>query len=114
MGRIAVLLMVAVAVTGCSKLGFARASDPVFDGERFRGGVKAARSDRQHFVATVRNVSKSKAGAIEAAEHEGIRHCIEYFGTSDIDWEVGPETNPDALVVENDTLTFMGSCRDEG
>ena len=114
MGRLAILMMMGLAVTGCSKLGFAKKSDPTFQGERFRGSSKADRGARQHFVATVRPVSKSFEGARQAAEYQGIRHCIEYFGTSDISWEIGPQTDPDALNVENDTLTFMGSCQDGG
>ncbi|MGH1413319.1 MAG: hypothetical protein ACRBB0_07480 [Pelagimonas sp.] len=115
MGRFAIFLMMGLAMAGCSKLGMlSTGKNPSFDGQQFRGGAKANRSDRQHFVATVKPVSKSLEGAIGAAEHQGIRHCIEYFGTSEIDWEVGPQTDPDALVVENDTLTFMGTCRDEG
>ncbi len=112
MGRFAIFLMMGLAVAGCSKLNLNSSKGQTFDGQSFKAKAKAERSDRQHFVASVKPVSNSLDGAIEAAEHQGIRHCIEYFGTSDIDWEVGPNTDPAALVVEDDTLTFMGTCRD--
>lgn len=116
MGRLAILVLLGLSVSGCSNFGlFAQKSDPTFDGYRFGGKAKAQteKTERQHFVATVKPVSKSFDGAREAAEHKGIRHCIEYFGTSDIDWEVGPNTDPSALVVDNDSLTYMGTCRDQ-
>lgn len=115
MGRLAIIVMLGLAVSGCSNGGwFSQKNDPLFDGQRFSGKAKAQDQsiERQHFVATVKPVSKSFEGAREAAEHKGIRHCIEFFGTSEIDWEVGPNTDPAALVVENDSLTFMGTCRD--
>lgn len=115
MGRLAIIVMMGLAVSGCSNIGIlSHKYDPMFDGIRFGGKAKSqdANTERQHFVSTVKPVSKSFDGAREAAEYKGIRHCIEYFGTSEIDWEVGPDTDPAALVVENDSLTYMGTCRD--
>lgn len=113
MGRFALLAMMMLAMAGCSKIELNMSKKPVFDGQQYRGKVKADRSDRQHFVSTVRPVSKSFDGAILAAEYEGVRHCIEFFGTSDITWDIGPQTNRDDLVIENDTLSFEGTCHDD-
>lgn len=115
--RIAIIAVLAVSVagvSGCAKLGIGKnRSEITFDGHAFRGHAKGDRGKEPvHFVATVRGVSKSMDGAVQAAEYQGIRHCLAHYGTSSIDWDVGPDTPRDALVTENDTLTFMGTCRD--
>ncbi|MGP6085519.1 hypothetical protein [Antarctobacter jejuensis] len=112
MKRAICLMMISVVLAGCGGggKGLFHRDSPLFDGQRFGGSVKAARSDRQSFVVTINGVSKSPEGAIAAAEYKATQHCIEYFGTSDVDWQVGPQTTP--LPVSNDTLTLRGSCRD--
>ncbi len=111
--RVMLAGIVCLGLAGCDKLGFGRDA-PTFDGQYFRGSAKVTdRKDRQQFTATVRQVSKSLDGAVAAAEHEGVKHCIRYFGTSEIDWEVGPDTPREALPVSNDTLTFRGRCIDK-
>lgn len=112
---IAVLGLAMTSVSGCSRLGIGKIKRDVttFDGQRFRGAARATTGKEPiHFVSTVRGASKSLDGARAAAEHQGIKHCIKHYGTSDIDWEVGPDTPPQALGLENDTVTFMGTCRD--
>lgn len=113
---IAALAVSVSSVSGCSRLGFgsfAKAERTTFDGQRFRGKARATTGKEPvHFVSTVNGVSKSLDGAIAAAEHQGKIHCIKYYGTSDIDWEVGPDTPREALGLENDSVTFMGTCRD--
>ena len=84
-----------------------------FDGQVYRTDARAEeRSNRQVFTATARPVSSSLEGAVLAAEHEGIKHCIQYYGTSDIDWQVGPDTAPEALPIDDDTLVLSGTCHD--
>ena len=116
MTRILTLVLVLATVAGCGRLGLGgKASSrlDVFDGQIYRGTARAeSRSDRQAFAASVRPVSRSFDGAVLAAEYQGIRHCIRYFGTSDIDWIVGPDTPREALRVADDTLTFTGRCVD--
>jgi hypothetical protein len=82
----------------------------MFDGQRYRGAVKSDRKNRQDFTVTINQVSKSIEGAIGSAEYKATQHCIQYYGTSDIIWTVGPDSTP--LPVVNDTLTLRGSCRD--
>lgn len=116
MTRALTLVLVLLTVAGCSRLGFGQGRDRVdtFDGQIYRGGAKAeSRQDRAAFSATVRPVSSSLEGAIQAAEYQGIRHCIRYFGTSDIDWQIGPDTARDALPISGDSLTLTGRCVDE-
>ncbi|WP_047997007.1 hypothetical protein [Puniceibacterium sp. IMCC21224] len=87
-----------------------RANVHAFNGVNYRGKVSSTRADRQHFVATVSPVSKGLEGAIEAGRYEGTKHCIEFYGTSDIDWVVGPDTPQDQLRLDGDALTFQGAC----
>ena len=42
----------------------------------------------------VNGVSASLDGAREAGRHEGTKFCIDAFGTSKINWKVGPDTEP--------------------
>lgn len=104
------LLLIAGTLGGCERAGFFKSNAPTFDGQRFRGAVKSDRKDRQDFTVTINQVSKSAEGAVGAARYKATQHCIQYFGTSDIDWSVGPDSTP--LPVVNDTLTLRGSCGD--
>jgi len=70
------------------------------------------REDRHAFVATVRNPEKSVKGALEAAGHQGVRFCIETYGTSDIDWEVAPTSDPADFEGVTGELSLRGRCRD--
>jgi hypothetical protein len=117
MTRILMIALIGLTVTGCSRLGIGqgRSSQPSFDGQWFRASAKAARSDRQNFVVTVRQVSKSPRGAVEAAKYQATSHCLRFFGTSDFVWalpEIGEDGDATQLPVENDTLTVSGTCND--
>jgi hypothetical protein len=112
MRKMVVLLCLGLAVAGCGDRFKIGKRGDTFDGQVFRGAAKSDRKDLQSFVATVRPVSASFDGAVQAAVHQGVKHCIEYYGTSDIDWTVGPDTPREALVIDNDSLTFTGTCRD--
>ena len=112
--RIITALSLVAAVAACGAVGGGgvgqRGNTVEIDGVQFRGNADSSRESRQRFVASVGGASESLEGAVEAARLQGIRHCIEFFGTSDIAWDVGPDTPRDALIVENDTLTFVGTC----
>ncbi|ASP21742.1 hypothetical protein ANTHELSMS3_03090 [Antarctobacter heliothermus] len=112
MVRVICILAVAATLGGCERAGMFKRNAPVFDGERFRTTAKSERKNRQDFVINVSGVSKSMKGAIAAGEYKAVQHCIEFFGTSEIDWIVGPDTDPQALVVTGDNITFRGTCRD--
>lgn len=112
MVRVLCILAMAATLGGCERAGVFQRNAPVFDGQRFRTQVKTERKNRQEFSVTVSTVSKSLKGAIAAGEYKAIQHCIQYFGTSDIDWTLGPDTDPATLPVVNDSITFRGACRD--
>jgi len=83
-----------------------------FDGHYYK--VKSSTVDKKatlaDFTVTISQVSQSLDGAREAGGYEGTRYCIKYFGSSTIDWTVGPETEPQNLTIADDTLTFAGRC----
>ncbi|MCB1365381.1 MAG: hypothetical protein KDK02_14755 [Rhodobacteraceae bacterium] len=102
-------LFVCLAVAaGCSK----KEERVLFDGHYFP--AKAAAVDRKatlaDFVVSVKDASVSLDGARAAGGYEGTRYCIANYGTSRIDWTVGPDTEPQNLVIDKDTLNFQGTC----
>lgn len=119
MGNKWILALAAMSVVaGCSGLGDRVSRIGIgkekitFDGVEFRSSAKAvSKEDYASFTASVKPASASLNGARGAAEYEGIKYCIKNYGTSRIDWAIGPETDPAALTVDSDTLTFAGRCK---
>ena len=103
------LLVALMVLAGCADR---REKLEPFDG--FFYNAKAAAVDKKEtlavFTATVSGVSQSLKGARQAAEYEGIKYCIEQYGSSRIDWTIGPDTAPENLRVVDDKLTFAGRC----
>jgi len=83
-----------------------------FDGNYYPTKAKAV--DRKESVAMftveIKNVSQSLDGARAAGEYAGIRYCVTKYGSSYVDWAVGPETDPAQLQIAGDTMTFSGTC----
>ena len=96
-----------LALSGCSN----REEQVTFDGQYYRAKVGKVDGDRQQISVEVRPVSVSLDGAREAGRYEATKYCIENFGTSDIDWIVGPDDAEESLVISDDRLTLRGSCR---
>ncbi len=84
-----------------------------FDGKFFRASAKHVnkKATPSEFTVTVNGVSASLDGAREAGRYEATKFCIRNFGSSRIDWKVGPDTEPQNLRIENDKLTFAGTCQ---
>jgi hypothetical protein len=110
-------LAVGVGIAGlllasaCSQVS---SSDRVlFDGKSFRAKAKPVnkRVSPTEFTITVSGVSASLDGAREAGRFEGTKYCVQNFGSSRIAWNVGPDTEPQKLRIENDKLTFAGACQ---
>lgn len=108
----ALAVCAALALASCSSLGGGGQNQIVHDGIQFHGKSKAIKGDRRSFVATARPATRSIEGAIEAARYEGVKYCVGYLGSSDIAWQVGPDTPRDQLTVQDDTLTFRGTCEE--
>lgn len=104
--RITGLLICAAVVAGCE--------DPskriLFEGQTFRAKSSKVEKQRDVFEVSVKGVSKSPAGARQAAYHEGVSYCLANFGSSEIAWAQDPLNEEVALTVENDTIRFQGRC----
>ncbi|WP_372609945.1 hypothetical protein [Aquicoccus sp.] len=102
------LALIAALLAGCGVTDRMRANQVAFDGVEFRPRSEQAGDEREAFTITVPRASQSPEGARLAGAHEATRYCIENYGRSDLEWDVGPED--EGLVVENDTLTLQGRC----
>ena len=100
------LILCAAMVAGCGK----RQERLAFDGQYYRAKVSRVDGDRQQIAITVRPVSASFEGALEAGRYEATRHCIQNYGNSAVDWVVGPDQDPSTYRIENDTLVLRGAC----
>lgn len=102
------LFVGALALAGCDKK---KEWEP-FEGIYFK--AKASPVDKKEtlavFTATVWKVSQSLDGARQAVAYEGTKYCIAKYGTSKIDWTVGPDTPVENLTVVDDKLTYSGRC----
>lgn len=107
-----IILAGSLLLTACGTAS-SSATRVAFDGIFFRANAKHVdkKATPTDFTVTVNGVSQSLDGAVEAGRYEGIKFCIENFGSSRIAWKVGPDTEPQNLRVENDKLTFAGSCQ---
>jgi hypothetical protein len=102
-----IITLTALALTACSNK---EDTGLRFDGQYFQTKAKKAEDSLVEFTVTVTPVSSSVEGALAAGEYEGTRYCIKNFGTSVIEWSVGPKTDPKQVHVVDDTLTFLGRC----
>ncbi|MBD3663563.1 hypothetical protein H9Q16_06490 [Sulfitobacter sp. TSTF-M16] len=100
------MLVAALATTACSNNN----NRIAFDGQYFRAKVSKVDKQRDVFTVRVRDVSRSLDGARAAGRYEGIAYCVENYGSSDIDWTVGPETPPEQLTIADDAIVFQGTC----
>ena len=105
LGVIAVVLSAGL-MAGCTNLSKRIA----YDGQNFRTKVAKVDKQRDVFVVTVRDVSRSVDGARQAAYHEAVSFCVASYGSSDIVWDQNPLDKDIALRVVDNTVTFQGKC----
>lgn len=106
--HIAGIALIAALLAGCGAADRMRANRVTFDGVEFRPRAEQLGDEREAFAITVRRVSRSPEGARLAGAHGATRYCIENFGRSDLEWEIGPED--ETLTIEGDTLRLVGRC----
>lgn len=106
MRTVGVVAMLAL-VQGCAEK---REDRVAFDGVFFTSNASKTGDSRADIVITVRPASQSITGALEAGRYESTRYCIDNFGTSEMDWIVGPDEDPESYAIEGDVLTLSGSC----
>lgn len=81
-----------------------------FNGIHFQSkSDKVSKDVRERFYVNVKRANQDLAAAREAGRYEGTRYCIAEYGTSRIDWVVGPEN--EATVPVDDVLRLEGICR---
>ena len=105
-------LSVATLLSACGG-SLSNSDRTTFDGQFFRVKTQAVDKKRTptEFTVTVNGASASVDGAREAGRFEATRFCVQNFGSSRIDWTLGPDAEPQNLRIENDKLTFAGSCQ---
>ncbi|MFK7838170.1 MAG: hypothetical protein AB8B60_18315 [Sulfitobacter sp.] len=100
------LIVMAAVLAGCTD----SKNRLAFDGHFFRAKVAKVDGQRDVFTVRIRDVAQSLDGARQAGGHEGITYCVENYGSSKIDWSVGPDTPPEELRIVDNTLVFQGVC----
>ncbi len=105
-GAICLVIAATLAVSGCQQ----NDRRVAFDGIYFKTKVRKMDDNRREFTSTVSRAATSLDAAVLAGEHEGIRYCIENYGTSRIKWMVGPETPKANLRLVDGDLVLAGEC----
>lgn len=104
-----VALGVAATVGACENRR--KKNDIAFDGVFFTTKASYVTKDaREHFTVQVMKASKSLDGAKEAGRYQATQYCVENFGSSNIDWISGPDSEPQDLRFDKETLIFEGNC----
>jgi len=96
----------AAVLTACTS----REDRVAFDGKYFSTKISKVDGQRDVFRLRVKNAAQSIDGAREAPRYEATVYCVSNYGSSDIDWVVGPDTPPENLRLVDNSLTFQGSC----
>ena len=100
------VMILATALAACSR----DVNVYEFDGVVFKANARKDGDSKAQFTATASPASESVSGALQSAEYQGIRYCVNNFGTSDIEWSFGPDQDPETYVPENDTVVLSGTC----
>lgn len=105
--RMGSVFLAVAAVSACSSDS---RDDISFDGQYFRTKIAKVEDDWERFEISVSPVSASLEGAREAGRYEGVRYCVQNFGTSVIDWVSGPDAEVGTLTISDDKLLLSGTC----
>ncbi len=101
----------AIALSAGILLGCTSAEDRLFfDGQFFNTKLRKVEGQLDRFTVTVKPVSKSLSGALEAGRFEAVSYCVNNFGSSDIIWSEGPDADESTLNIQDDLLTLQGRC----
>ena len=94
MKQIITLIAGAVLLAGCT----AQEDRLAFDGKYFSTNVSKV------------DAAQSIEGARESARYHATAYCIRNYGSSDINWVVGPDAPAESLRLDGGVLTFQGAC----
>tara|TARA_R110002033_G_scaffold136535_1_gene176020 strand:- start:2953 stop:3279 length:327 start_codon:yes stop_codon:yes gene_type:complete len=106
MKQIITLIAGAVLLAGCT----AQEDRLAFDGKYFSTNVSKVDGRRDVFTLQVKSAAQSIEGARESARYHATAYCIRNYGSSDINWVVGPDAPAESLRLDGGVLTFQGAC----
>ena len=109
-GKLAKILVLGTAVSlgigGCSKDGGGFGKNRVlFDGNYYPTSL-----NRQTIAVKVGRADQGVSGALQAAKLASTRHCILYYGTSDVLWDQPVDEESLTASLSNGTLALTGKC----
>ncbi len=102
------LIILATVAAGLISGCVAQKDRVLFDGHYFRTKVSKIDKQRDVFRLTVFGVDKSVEGAREAGRHAGNAYCVSNYGSSDITWAIGPDS--EQINVVDNKMVFQGKC----
>jgi hypothetical protein len=82
----------------------------LFDGQFYNAKLRKVDRQLDVFTVSVKPVSKSLDGALQAGSYEATVYCVSTFGSSDVIWTAGPDAPQSQLNIDNDVLTLQGRC----
>ena len=114
-GKLAKILVLGTAVSlgigGCSKDGGGFGKNRVlFDGNYYPTSLKSTRRNRQTIAVKVGRADQGVSGALQAAKLASTRHCILYYGTSDVLWDQPVDEESLTASLSTGALAPSGKC----
>ena len=95
-------------MTGCSNPFELEENKVSFDGYYFSSKLSRSKLDGRSFDLTIRRANRSLLGAREAGRYEATSFCIKNYGTSDINWVLGPDDQ--SIGLTGKVLKLSGQC----
>lgn len=105
--RFLVVIAACLGITACDRL--VEDNRVAFDGIYFSSKVSFDKAQQENFEIVVRRATQSVDGAREAGRYEATIYCVRNFGTSDVDWVLGPDA--DQIQITDGDLYLKGTCR---
>ena len=97
-----------LTLVGCSNPLEPEENKVSFDGYYFSSKLSRSKLDDRSFDLIVRRANRSLSGAREAGRYEATRFCIKNYGTSDINWVLGPDDQ--SIGLTGKVLKLNGQC----
>ena len=114
-GKLAKILVLGTAVSlsigGCSKDGGGFGKNRIlFDGNYYPTSLKSTRRTRHTIAVKVGRADQGVSGALQAARLASTKHCILYYGTSDVLWDQPLDEESLTASLSNGILALAGKC----
>lgn len=108
------LLIATTALSACGdnwRASFKSKRERVlFEGYQYKAKAnKVSKEERDHFEVVVSRANQNLTGARQAGGFEAVKYCIKEYGTSKMDWVIGPET--ETIIPVDDKIRLEGYCR---